>query len=144
MDASVSRLRPREFHAVVPGTDGGPVFYERTLNGAESALVHAALLSAGGRTQYITLTEGRRTWIWRTFVNGQTVPSPEPPVIYRTVLKPEPGDIRPGSPKGHIPEVCSTAKNRAAGRVPRKSPHLPKPSWPGIGITVRKPRKGSS
>jgi hypothetical protein len=134
MTATVSRLRPREFHAVVPGTDGGPVFYERTLNGAESALVHAALLSAGGGTQYITLTEGRQTWIWRTFVNGQSVPSPDPPIIYPTVHRPGPGDIRPGSPRGHIPEVCSTAKNRAAGRRPRKSPHLPRPQWPGIDL----------
>ena len=140
MTADVIRLRPREFYAVVPGSGGGPgepgepepVFYERTLNGTESALVHAALLSAGGGTRYITLTEGRRTWIWRTFRNGQVVPSPDPPVIYRTTVTPGAGQIRPGAPKGHIPEICSRAKNRAAGRKPRRNPNMPRPQWPGI------------
>lgn len=139
MTATVTRLRPREFYAVVPGSGGGPaegdpepVFYERTLNGTESALVHAALLSAGGSTQYITLTEGRRTWIWRTFQNSQVVSSPDPPVIYETTLRPAAEEIRPGAPKGHIPEICTTARNRAAGRQPRRSPNMPKPQWPGI------------
>lgn len=139
MIATVTRLRPREFYAVVPGSGGGPgeddpgaVFYERTLNGTESALVHAALLSAGGGTQYITLTEGRRTWIWRTFQDSRLVPSPDPPVIYETVLRPAAEDVRPGAPKGHIPEICTHAKNRASGRKPRRNPNMPKPRWPGI------------
>lgn len=140
MPASVTRLRPREFYAVLPGGnpgsggEPGPVFYARTLNGAVSALVHAGLLSAGGGIQYITLTEGRRTWIWRAFRNGEPVPVPEPPVIYRTTVIPAPGALRPGAPRGHIPEVCSTAKNRAAGRQPRHNPNCPKPSWPGIQL----------
>jgi hypothetical protein len=143
--AGVTRLRPREFYAVVPGSDGGPgegepepVFYERTLPGAESALAHAMLLTAGGGTQYVTLTEGRRTWICCTLQNGHRVPSPDPPVVYRTTLVPAPGSLRPGAPRGHIPEICSHAKNRAAGREPRKNPNCPKPSWPGIeSITTR-------
>jgi len=145
VDATVTWLRPREFYTVIPGSGGNPgsggepapVFYERTLDGAESALVHAALLSAGGGTQYVTLTEGRRTWIWRTFRDSRLVPSPDPPVVYRTTVVPEPGSLRKGSPRGHIPEVCTTAKNRAAGRQPRRNPNCPKPSWPGIDITVK-------
>ena len=139
MTATVTRLRPREFYAVVPGSGGGPgedkpepVFYERTLNGTESALVHAALLSAGGGTQYITLTEGRRTWIWRTFQDSRVVPSPEPPVVYPTPFRPAPDDIRPGAPKGHIPEVCTHARNQAGGRKPRRNRNMPRPQWPGI------------
>ena len=146
MTATVSRLPPREFFAIVPGSgvgpgEGGepePVFYARTLDGAESALVHAALLSAGGGTQYITLTEGRKTWIWRTFRDSRLAPSPDPPVIYPTPFRPAPEDIRAGPPKGHIPETCTHAKNRAAGRQPRKNPNCPAPSWPGIDITIRK------
>jgi len=139
MTATVTRLRPREFYAVVPGSGGGPgedgpepVFYERTLDGAESALVHAALLSAGGGTQYITLTEGRQTWIWRTFRDGRIVPSPDPPVIYQTTVIPAPGGLRKGSPRGHIPEVCTHARHRAGKRRPRRNPNMPRPQWPGI------------
>jgi len=137
--ATVTRLRPREFYAVVPGSGGGPgegepapVFYERTLDGAESALVHAALLSAGGGTQYVTLTEGRQTWIWRTFRDSRIAPSPDPPVIYQTTVIPAAGSLRKGSPRGHIPEVCTHGKNRASGRKSRRNRNMPRPQWPGI------------
>lgn len=135
---NVLAFRPREeFCAVVPGVPGPdgdePVFYERTLNGTESAIVHARLLSAGGGTQYVTLTEGRQTWILRTFRGGRDMPSPEPPVRYPTGIRPaSPEDIRPGAPRGHIPEVCTHGKHRAAGTRPRKNRNMPKPSWPGI------------
>lgn len=149
MPASVTRLRPREFYAVVPGPGGGPgedgpvpVFYARTLNGSESALVHARLLSAGGGIQYITLTEGRRTWIWRTFQGGREVASPDPPVVYQTVLRPPAGDLRPGAPRGHIPEACTTAKNRKAGRTPRHNANCPPCEWPGLtAITSRETQR---
>jgi hypothetical protein len=142
MIASVTRLRPREFYAVVPGASGGPgegrhepVFYARTLDGAESALAHAQHLSAGGGIQYITLTEGRQTWIWRTFQNGLNVSSPDPPVIYRTTLFPSHGAVRPGAPHGKIPETSRTAMARKAGRKPRKNPNCPPCQWPGLELT---------
>lgn len=143
MDATVTRLRPREFYAVVPGSGGGPgegepepVFYARTLDGAESALAHAAFLTAGGGLQYITLTEGRQTWIWRTFQNGANVSSPDPPVVYRTTLIPAPGALRPGSRHGKIPELSRTTTARKAGKPPRRNKNCPRPEWPGIDITI--------
>ena len=133
---NVLTFRPREeFCAVVPGGPPGapqPVFYERTLNGTESAIVHARLLSAGGGAQYVTVTEGRQTWILRTFQGGRDMPSPEPPVRYPTRVRPaSPEDIRPGAPRGHIPETCTQAKHRA-GQEPRRNRNMPRPSWPGI------------
>jgi hypothetical protein len=140
IDATVTRLRPREFYAVVPGTGGDqgkpvPVGYERTLDGMCSAIVHARLLSAGNRTQTVLLVTGRRRKAVMQFVNGVEITGKLTPVSFRPATVTE---LRPGSPKGHIPEVCSTAKNRAAGRTPRKSPHLPRPQWPGIDIAVKR------
>jgi hypothetical protein len=141
MTASVTRLRPREFYAVVPGAPAGepggepePVFYARTFDGMNSAIVHARLLSAGGGEQAVTLTTGRRTKTIMVFRNGEDTTGTLLPPPYKTALRPVPDAIRQGAPRGHIPEVCSTAKNRAAGRRPRKNPNCPPPSWPGIDI----------
>jgi hypothetical protein len=141
--AIVTRLRPKEFYAVVPGHDGNPgsrgepapVGYERTLDGMSSAIVHARLLSAGGRTQTVLLITGRRRKAIMQFVNGEEITGKLAPVSFHPATVTE---LRPGSPKGHIPEVCSTAKNRRAGRTPRKNPNCPAPSWPGIDITTRR------
>lgn len=142
-DATVTRLRPREFYAVVPGRDGNPgsrgepepVGYERTLDGMCSAIVHARLLSAGNRTQTVLLIQGRRRKAIMQFVNGEEITGKLAPAVFRAASVTE---LRPGAPKGHIPEVCSTAKNRAAGRRPRRSPHYVRPQWPGIDITTPK------
>jgi hypothetical protein len=143
MTATVTRLRPREFYAVVPGSGGGPgqdgkpepVFYARTFDGLMSAIEHAKLLSRGGGQQDVTLTEGRRTRVILRFEDGADTTGKLLPPPYPAALRPAPGDIRPGSPKGHIPEICTTAKNRAAGRKPRRNPNCPRPEWPGIDIT---------
>ena len=143
MTATVTRLRPREFYAVVPGTNGNPgsrgepqpVGYERTLDGMCSAINHARLLSAGGGTQTVLLIEGRRRKPSMQFVNGEEITGKLTPVTFRSASVTE---LRPGAPKGHIPEICTTAKNRAAGRRPRKNPNCPKPSWPGIDITGKR------
>lgn len=143
MTATVTRLRPREFYAVVPGTGGGPsegkpepVIYARTWDGMLSAIEHARHLSRGGGRQDVTLTEGKQTKIIAGFESGVSVYGAIFPAPYRTTLRPAPEDVRPGSPKGHIPEICTTARNRAAGRRPRKNPNCPPPSWPGIDITT--------
>lgn len=140
MDATVSRLRPREFYAVVPGTGGDqgkpePVGYVRNLDGMCSAIVHARLLSAGGRTQTVLLVTGRRRKAIMQFVNGDEITGKLTAVRFRPATVTE---LRPGSPKGHIPEICSTAKNRTAGRRPRRSPHYVRPQWPGIDITMKR------
>lgn len=149
MTASVTRLRPREFYAVVPGAGGAPgqgepepVFYARTFDGMISAITHAKHLSASGSgDQEVTLTRGRVTRVVARFEGGISTLGVIAPDPYKTVLRPATiTELRPGAPKGHIPEVCSTARNRAAGRRPRKNPNCPKPEWPGIDIT----RKGSS
>lgn len=142
-DATVARLRPREFYAVVPGHGGnpgsrgepGPVGYVRTLDGMCSAIVHARLLSAGNQTQTVLLIQGRRRKAIMQFVNGEEITGKLTAVSFRPSAVTE---LRPGSPRGHIPEICSTAKNRRAGRTPRKNPHLPKPQWPGIDITAKR------
>lgn len=130
MNGDVIRLRPRAYYTIAPGAppdDPEPVFYARTLDGLNSAIAHAELLSAGGGIQYITITEGRWTWIWKTFQAGGEVPSPEPPVRYRTAAAPAPDQVRPGSPGGHIPEKCTHAKHRAEPqRKQRRSPNMPK------------------
>jgi hypothetical protein len=141
MDASnVIQLRPREFYAVVPGaatpgkdSEPEPVFYARTFDGMNSAIVHAQLLSAGGGTQEVTLTQGRKTKTILRFENSQDVTGTLAPDPHRTAVVPEPGVvIRLGAPRGHIPEICSTAKNRAAGRRPRRNPNCPPCEWPGL------------
>jgi hypothetical protein len=137
--ADVIRLRPREFYAVVPGSGGGPgegnpepVIYARTWDGMLSAIEHAKYLSRGDGRQEVTLTEGRQARVIARFENGVSTLGPIAPVTYPTTLRPAADDIRPGSPKGHIPEICTHAKNRAAGRRPRRNPNMPKPQWPGI------------
>jgi hypothetical protein len=140
MTAAVTRLRPREFYAVVPGSgdEPEPVFYARTFDGMCSAIEHAKLLSAGGGKQDVTLTEGRKTKVIARFENGVSTLPPVAPPPYKTVITPAPGTVRPGAPHGHIPEICTTAKNRAAGRKPRRNPNCPRPEWPGIDITARR------
>lgn len=138
MSATVTRLRPRrEFYAVVPGADSGngnpePAGYERTLDGMCSAITFARLLSAGGGTQHVLLVRGRQQKIIMQFGNGEEITGKlaRPDFQAASVT-----GLRPGSPRGHIPEICTAAKNRAAGRRPRKSPHCPPPSWPGLDIT---------
>jgi hypothetical protein len=138
--AIVTPLRPREFYAVVPGAslpgkaEPEPVFYARTFDGMNSALAHARLLSAGGGEQSVTLTAGRVTKVILAFRNGQDTTGTLLPAPYKTTVTPEPDAIRPGAPKGHIPEICTAAKNRAVGRVHRRNPNCPPPSWPGIDI----------
>jgi hypothetical protein len=139
MTATVARLRPREFYAVIPGSGGGPgeggpepVIYERTYDGLLSAIGHARLLSKGGGQQEVTLTEGRRARIIARFEGGVSTLGPVVPPPSETVLRPAAEDVRPGAPKGHIPEICTTARNRAAGRRSRRNPNMPRPQWPGI------------
>lgn len=135
MTATVTRLRPREFYAVVPGTGSGqaePVGYKRTLDGMCSAISLARLLSAGGATQTVLLIEGRRRKPIMQFANGAEVTGKLTPVRFRAASVTE---LRPGSPKGHIPEICTHVKARArqaAGKKPRKNPRCPPPQWPGI------------
>lgn len=139
MTATVTRLRPREFYAVVPGSGGGPdggdpepVFYARTWDGMLSAIEHAKHLSRGGGEQEVTLTGGRKTKVIARFGNGVSTLSPIVPPPSETTLRPAAEDIRPGAPKGHIPEICTHAKNRATGRRTRRNPNMPRPQWPGI------------
>lgn len=132
MTARVIQLhpRPREFYAVSPGDEDGPVAYEKTKRGAESALAHAMLLSAGGGYQYVTLTEGRETRVLCTIRGGLASWTRGEPQPYRTEWVPLPGQVRKGSPGGHIPELCTYEKNRAAGKTPRRPKHMPKsPSY---------------
>ena len=140
MTAVVLPFRP-PFYAVVPGEGGcpgegdpEPVAYVRTYDGLMSAIEHAKWLSRGGGRQEVTLTEGRRTRLLGWFENGagQLVHADLLPAAYPENWRPDPGDIRPGSPHGHIPEICTHARNRKAGRTPRRSPNMPRASWPGI------------
>ena len=141
MAATVTRLRPRDFYAVVPGSGGGPgegepepVIYARTWDGLLSAIEHAKYLSRGGGQQEVTLTEGRKTKIVARFSGGVSTLGPIAPPPFETVLRPAAEDIRPGSPKGHVPEICTHAKNRANGRRPRRNRNMPKPQWPGMAL----------
>ena len=126
MGAVVTRLRPREFYAVVPGSgvapgqDGEPepLFYERTLNGLTSAMAHARFLSSGGAEQSVTLTEGRRTRMILRFVNGTDMTGKVLPPAYRTTITPGPGaSLRPGAPRGRITEISrhKMARTRRKG-----------------------------
>jgi hypothetical protein len=138
MDARVLPFRA-PFYAIVPGGSGPgrngaePIGYEKTYDGLMSAITHARLLSAGGATQDVLLTAGKNTRVIMRFTNGAEITGkllPPPDFSPATVT-----ELRPGSPHGHIPEACTHGKNRASGRTPRRSPHMPrKATWPGMDI----------
>lgn len=138
MNATVLQFRA-PFYAVVPGQGGGPgegdpvpVAYERTHDGLMSALAHAKWLSRGGGRQEITLTEGRRVRLLGWFENGtgQIVYADLLPAAYPEGYRPAPEAVRAGSPRGHIPEICTHKKH--AARPPRRNNNMPPVSWPGI------------
>lgn len=144
MTGQVIPLPPREFYAVVPGAGGQPglgepepVFYARTLDGMISALEHAKLLSANGSgPQDVTLTQGRQTRVIMRFENGRDISRRLLPGPYKTQVTPDPENVRDGAPNGHIRELCSTAKHRARGTKPRRSPHMPRQAtWPGLDVS---------
>lgn len=130
---TVLSFRPREYYTIAPGTPPDapePVFYERTLDGLNSAIAHAELLSAGGGRQVISLTEGKVTRVILEFEGGRDVTGTLLPPAFLAGKRPQAGQVRPGSPKGHIPEVCS--RHRNAGKKQRRNKNMPKPQWPGI------------
>jgi hypothetical protein len=134
MTARVIPLRPREFYAIVPGDDGSPVLYARTFDGMNSAIAHAQRLSAGGARQEMRLTVGRATTVILIFENGQDITGTLIPAVRPTIIPASAAEIRPGAPRGRIPETSRTAMARKAGKKPRRNPHCPRPSWPGIDI----------
>lgn len=136
MNATVLQFRA-PFYAVVPGAGEGdgepvPVTYERNCDGLMSALEHAKWLSRGGGRQEVTLTTGRHVRLLGWFENGagQLVHADLLPAAYPEGYRPDPEDIRPGSPRGHIPEICTHKKQ--AGRTTRRNKNMPPVSWPGI------------
>lgn len=138
MTATVLRFRA-PFYAVVPGTEDGPgegepvpVTYARTPRGLISAIEHAKYLSRGGGTQDVTLTQGRTISVLARFTDGIVVHGNLLPAAYPENWRPDPDEIRPGSPGGHIPEICTMAKHRKAGTRPRRNKNMPRASWPGI------------
>lgn len=146
MAATVSRLRPREFYAVVPGAGGGPgqgrpvpVGYAKTLDGLESALAHAQHLAAGGGTQDVLLITGREVMLVMRFGAGgehTTGGEPSPSAGFRPASVTE---VRPGARHGRIPELDRTAMARKAGKPPRRNRNCPRPQWPGIeSITTKR------
>lgn len=120
---TVLKFRPRAYYAVAPGQDG-PVFYERTLDGLNSAIAHAELLSAGGGRQVISLTEGKVTRVVLEFEGGRDVTGTLLPPPFLAGKRPQADQVRPGSPNGHIPEICSRTRNK--GKKSRRSPNMPK------------------
>lgn len=147
MTAEVTRLPPREFYAVVPGAGGQPgmsepvpQFWPRSegrIDELLSAMELAKLLSANGSgPQDVTLTWRQRgksmTRVIMRFEHGRDVSRRLLPAPYPTRVTPAPEQLREGSPHGHIPELCSTAKHRARGTRPRRNSNMPKPAWPGI------------
>lgn len=130
MTAKILRFRA-PFYAVVPG-GGSPepeaIGYEKTYDGLMSAIAHAKLLSAGGATQDVLLAAGKAARVIMRFTDGAEVTGK---------LLPPPGfspasvtELRPGSPHGHIPELCTHQRIRGSGRVPRRSPNMPRtPSY---------------
>jgi hypothetical protein len=84
------------FYAVTPGGEDGPEHFEATLRGLtgkRGAMQCAIGLSAGGRVQRITKTDGRATRVIREYLDGRetfrsgaeilpavTGPAPSPPL----------------------------------------------------------------
>lgn len=134
MDARVFRFRA-PFYAVVPG-GGSPepeaIGYEKTYTGLVSAIAHAKLLSAGGATQDVLLAAGKHARVIMRFTNSTEITGkllPPPDFSPASVT-----ELRPGSPNGHIPEVCTHKKHLTSGRKPRRNRNMPRPSWPGVDI----------
>src|ERR1700757_5277260 len=127
---TVTLLR-QPFYAVVPGggsPDPEPAGYERTLDGAASAIEHARLLSAGNGAQDVLLVTGKTARVIMRFANGAEVTGKllPPPDFSPASVR----EIRRGSPGGHIPELCTHAQHQHAarngGRKPRRSRNMPK------------------